>query len=354
MTWLRYWLAVALLVSGTRAHAAEFDFVALGDTAYRLPEDLPLYDALIAKINAAKPAFSIHVGDIWGATPCTQEEYEKVLVRFQTFRAPVVYTPGDNEWVDCRDPKVIAAYVRFVRGSASPEDLALLGPLRSFEAAYARKGYDDVLARLSDIRRIFFPRAESLGRKPMPLTRQSDVSDFKDVPENAKWTHREVLFATVHVPGSQNDFFINDEKTAVEAVRRNRAAIAWLESVFADAKAAEAKAVVIAMHAQLFLPGEGNTEFGQPVRGGGDGPFFWVARAVRDLGGAFGRPVLLVHGDFHQFIVDKPFRVSTGETSAARYDNITRLQVYGAPDVRAVRVRVDTETPWVFGFTPLY
>jgi hypothetical protein len=47
--------------------------VALGDTAYNPPADYPLYDALIAKINAAKPAFSIHVGDTWGAEACTEE-----------------------------------------------------------------------------------------------------------------------------------------------------------------------------------------------------------------------------------------------------------------------------------------
>ena len=31
-----------------------------------------------------------------------------------------------------------------------------------------------------------------------------------------------------------------------------------------------------------------------------------------------------------------------------------RLQVYGDPEVRAVRVTVDPDTPWVFGFEPLY
>jgi hypothetical protein len=127
--------ALALLLAlGAPARAAEFDFVALGDTAYRIPADLPLYEALIEKINAAKPAFSIHVGDIWGATPCTKEEYEKVLACFQTFRCPLVYTPGHNEWVDCREPAVIEAYVRFLRNSATPEDMGLLGPLRTFVA----------------------------------------------------------------------------------------------------------------------------------------------------------------------------------------------------------------------------
>jgi hypothetical protein len=36
------------------------------------------------------------------------------------------------------------------------------------------------------------------------------------------------------------------------------------------------------------------------------------------------------------------------------HDNVMRLQVYGWPDMKAVRVSVDTRTPWVFGFEPLY
>jgi len=363
----RYWLAALLLIGAqstlgankdARAPAPKgaekFDFVALGDTAYRMPEDQPLYEALIDKINAANPAFSIHVGDIWGVGPCVQAEYDGVMAEFARYRAPVVYTPGDNEWTDCRDPAVIAAYVRYLKKTATPEDLALLGPLRSFDAAYTRKGYDDVLARLADVRRIFFAKAESLGQKTLPVTRQADVSEFKDYVENAKWSHHGVLFATVHVPGSQNDFMINDASLAVESVHRHQAAIAWIESAFADAKATDAKAVVIAMQASLFNDGEPNEEFGKPVRSGDEGPYYWIARAIRDYGAAFGKPVLLVHGDYHAFVVDKPFRISTGETTPPKYDNITRLQVYGAPDLKAVRVSVDPSTPWVFGFTPLY
>ena len=36
------------------------------------------------------------------------------------------------------------------------------------------------------------------------------------------------------------------------------------------------------------------------------------------------------------------------------HPNITRLQVYGWPDMKAVRVSVDTSKRWVFGFEPLY
>jgi len=64
--------------------------------------------------------------------------------------------------------------------------------------------------------------------------------------------------------------------------------------------------------------------------------------------------VLPVHGDFHEFIVDRPFLVSQGEFAEPKYANITRLQVYGAPEIKAVQVTVDTETPWVFSFSPLH
>ena len=76
--------------------------------------------------------------------------------------------------------------------------------------------------------------------------------------------------------------------------------------------------------------------------------------AIRDLGAGFARPVLLVHGDFHEFEVDGPFLVSGGESAAPKYGNITRLHVYGAPEIKDVKVDVDTDTPWVFGFSPLH
>ena len=64
--------------------------------------------------------------------------------------------------------------------------------------------------------------------------------------------------------------------------------------------------------------------------------------------------MLLVHGDFHEFEVDRPFLVSGGESAAPKYGNITRLHVYGAPEIKDVKVDVDTDTPWVFGFSPLH
>ena len=336
------------------AVAEQFDFVALGDTAYNLPADYPVYARLIEKINAAEPAFSIHVGDTWGVMPCTETAHQHVLEWFSRFQHPLLYTPGDNEWTDCRKPEVLQTYVQVITGKATPAETEELGRLRQLDSAFAGESFGDVMGSLATIRKVFFAAPQSLGARPIPVVRQADVSNFKDVVENLRWERGGVQFATVHVTGSGMGFTINDPARAAEAIERNRANVEWLKSTFAAAEENEAKAVVIALHAGMFYDAEGDEFSGKMLRGGDEGPYFWVAMALRDLGARFGKPVLLINGDFHDLVIDRPFLVSQGEAKVPLYSNITRLQVYGAPELKAVRVSVDTDTPWVFGFTPLH
>lgn len=70
---------------------------------------------------------------------------------------------------------------------------------------------------------------------------------------------------------------------------------------------------------------------------------------IRRLAVAFGRPVLLVHGDGHVLRIDRPLRDNAGRT----IENVTRLMVMGAQEVHAVRVTVDPAEPGLFAFTPL-
>lgn len=342
------------LVCSNPAQAERFKFVALGDTAYNPSVDYPVYDALITRINASKPAFSIHVGDTWGAMPCSEAQHISILGWFAKYDHPVFYTPGDNEWVDCRKAEVLEAYSRYVTGKATGQDLALLLPLRGLDAGMASGGYDDPLGSLALIRQMHFGKAQSLGARTLPMVRQPDVSTFKDTFENARWEKDGVVFATISVPGSGNGFTIVDPMRATEAINRNRANVDWIKSTFAQAKASKAKAVVNSLQAGMFLDEKGDEFSGKLLRGGNEGPFYWVALAIRDLGTQFGKPVLIINGDFHEFVVDRPFRVGQGEAKAPLYGNITRLQVYGAPELRAVTVGVDTDTPWVFSFEPLY
>jgi hypothetical protein len=141
---------------------------------------------------------------------------------------------------------------------------------------------------------------------------------------------------------------------AQEAIVRNRANVDWIKAAFAEAKAKDAKAVVIALQAGMFEDESGGEFSNRRVRGGSDGPYYWIALAIRDLGAQFRKPVLLINGDFHDLVIDRPFMVSQGEVKPPLYANITRVQVYGAPELKAVRIGVDTDTPWVFSFQPLY
>jgi len=339
---------------GASASDAQFHFVALGDTAYNLDRDLPIYATLIEAINRSAPAFSIHVGDTWGVLECSEENHLWVRGWFDRFDHPLIYTPGDNEWTDCRKPEVLAAYGRVMEGKGIPADMAVLGAARQLDNALAATSYVDTLESLATIRRVFFSQARSQGALKLPLQLQADLGQEAGIRENARWQQGGVVFATVSVPGSQNGFPINDPRRAAEASARNTANVEWIKAAFAEAESADAKAVVIALHASLFIDTAGDADFGKQLRGGVDGPYYWVALAIRDLADDFGRPVLLIHGDFHQFQIDRPFMVPQGESRSPKYANITRLQVYGAPELRAVRVDVDTRTPWVFSFSPLY
>ncbi len=342
-----------LLGSGL-ALAEKFHFVAIGDTAYNHRVDLPIYDTLIQAINQAAPSFTIHVGDTWGVMPCTEKNHEWVRGWFDKYQHPVVYTPGDNEWTDCREPYVLDIYTKYLRGVATPEEMAVLARTRSLDGIMSSDGYGDTLGSLALIRKVFFSKSQSQGGVKMPLLRQPDVSPSQDTVENATWVHGDVRFVTLHVPGSQNGFALNDEARTQEALARNRANIEWLKYAFGQAEESAAPAIVVALHAGMFDDERGGEFTGKAITGGFGGPFHHTVQAVRDLSEAFGKPVLLINGDFHEFVIDRPFAVSQGEIKKPRYGNITRLQVYGAPELRAVRIDVDTSTPWVFSFAPLY
>ena len=161
------------------------------------------FERLIAAINKLPPAFSIHVGDIKsGSTLCDDATFEKIKAYFMTFQQPLVDTPGDNEWTDCH------------RKSNGPFD---------------------PLERLAKIRSMFFPKAVSWGQQTLSVTRQSDVSAFTQMVENARWVTQNILFVTVHVVGSNNNLRQNREAT-LEFLERNQANIAWINEAFAVAK----------------------------------------------------------------------------------------------------------------------
>lgn len=315
-----------------------------GDWPYNqnLLDNAPL---LITSVNA-DPTVSlvIHVGDIHsGSTPCTSAGIlppiassnpgwnQGVYAMFQQFRAPMIYTPGDNEWTDCHKSKA---------GSAG-----------------------DPLRELASVRSLFFARpGHSLGLTDKRVNSQALVVDSaypKDAQfvENVMWEDSHVVFVTLNVPGSNNDTlpwtgaFSNPAAQGQEVLERNEANQRWLQAAFSRAEAIHARGIVIALQADMWDPAA--------VAVGGDGlsaytPF---VRQLADLSIRFQRPVLLLNGDSHMYGADRPLANPASATGAIHgtpaVPNLTRITVQGSTNAPAewLRLTIDPRNPNLFSWS---
>jgi hypothetical protein len=302
-------MAVASIPPPRRANQpGTFSFAAFGDAPYSAMDERQ-YPVTLADIDAHDLSFAVHVGDIM-AGPCTDDRYRQSLDWFNGLRHPVVYTPGDNEWSDC---------------------------------AYRGGGSHTSIERLQRLRQLFFttpPR--TLGRRQLPVVSQAEQPGFPELVENLRWSHHGLVFATVHIVGSRNGLGSRSGPALsqpTEVRRRTEGAAAWVRETFRQARASDAPAVVIAFQAFPFFELAARDPTRQPFE-----PFLL---ALEEEVERFARPVLAVHGDFHEYTVDQPLvRRTTGRLLA----NFTRLQVPGSPDVGWVRVVVHPGAAAPFSF----
>lgn len=313
-------LAITVLSS---ISLAKVSFVAFGDAPYFGPPSWSMLDKLIEQTNKIGPDFVVHIGDIGAGEPaCQAENDQKILTTFARFKAPVIYTPGDNEWTDCH------------RESA---------------------GSRDPLSRLEAVREAFFTKPQSLGQNPIAMEVQGSSSEFKKFVENRRWAQQDILFLTLHVVGSDNNRRPEDKAAMNEYTERTAANLAWLSSSLQRAQEIKAKATVIFFHADLRLdkPQEGLTPEALAKYEEGQLGYRDTAEAIKQFAKSFGGPVLGVHGDFHSFRVDQPMTEKNEWEIEWPLDNFTRLEVFGAPDVRGVLVRVDTSKDQPFSIEPM-
>jgi hypothetical protein len=273
-------------------------FAVLGDAPYYIWEEIR-YRQVLKDLAAHDLHVVLHVGDIlW--RPCSDGRYRLSLDWFNALPAPVIYTPGDNEWADCWSPQA---------GRYVP------------------------LERLARLREMFFasPPA-SVGARRVSVATQAAQAPFKEFVENVRWTHEGLVFATVHLIGSGNgtQMFPGREAKDDEAVvKRTSAATAWLRETFGEAKSLGASAVILGFHANPSFersPGDSERERYEPF-----------LSALEEEVEAFGKPVLVAQGDDHIYLVDHPL---VRRTTGRRLGNLTRLQVPGSPLVGWVRVVV--------------
>lgn len=285
--------SVAATISNTVC-AATFTFAAIGDVPYGPPEEL---SALTTQLNRQPLAFTLHLGDIkTGTSRCSDDVYLKIRTLFNEFDKPLIYTPGDNEWTDCH---------RIPAGSYDP------------------------LERLDKVRSLFFTAPESFGKQKLPLESQrADPRHARHV-ENLRWFHGKVSFATLHLVGSNNNWQ-PELPSVAEFSAREEANLAWLRETFAAARARNDIAIVLAMQADTFM-----TEPG-PASG-----FTRWLKVLSDEVANWGKPVLLLQGDSHRYLVDQPLRAADGKPFA----NLRRVVVPGARHPDAVLIEVDETQP---------
>lgn len=298
-----------------------FEFALIGDTPYIASNapgtPYPAFDRLVEAINRdSKVQWVLHAGDIKnGSTVCSDELLLDRLARLNSFEKPLVYTPGDNEWTDCH---------RINNGQYQP------------------------LERLARLRQIFFAvPGMTLGGVPMRVESQGLLPGYEEFPENVRWTHNGVVFATLHIVGSHNarasfqagSSAVRTAADDAEVARRDAANLAWLDATFDQAERDGAPGVLILIQANPGL------EFRQSVadRSG----FEAFLAALEHRAAAYGRPVVLAHGDSHFFRVDKPRLLNRPFLR-----NLTRVETFGAGNVHWIRVGVDPRSEQVFRFEP--
>lgn len=300
-------------------------FALIGDTPYGSVQETR-FDQVIADVNAARNVrFVLHVGDVKaGSERCDDALLRRRFDQFQTFADGFVITPGDNDWTDCH---------RTNNGNYLPTE------------------------RLATFRTIFFPQPGlSTGGQPFPVGSQAAEPGFEPYVENVMWRFNGALIATVHVVGSNNGldpWNQLDPTDSYETPRADRlaefdsrlaAALAWIDQVFAGTSAQHTTGVLIAMQA--------NPNFDLPATDRQRQGFNAILDRIGEKAIAFGKPVVIAHGDSHYFRIDKPLRAPINGGGAASLERVTRVESFGSPQVHWVEVFVDPRDQNVFRFEP--
>lgn len=251
----------------------------------------------------------VHVGDIHSGKQYYTEAYNRTVFGLWTgFKDPLVYTPGDNEWSDCHKKaegggvwNPVTHVIDYVLdGNNQPVDYA----------------GGDPIANLDLVRSIFFPRpGYTLGGRSKEVFSQANYFDAASHPtdgnylENVLWAQSRVVFVTLNVPGGSN----NDKDICygapvasaaqlAETEQRTGADLRWLDQAFALAQSdRDIQAVVIIVQADMWDPEKG------AAHQAGYEP---LVQAIAAHTTAFGKPVLLLNGDSHEYLSDNPLSAS--------------------------------------------
>lgn len=305
-----FWLLSCLfaLLPGLGAQPVAFGL--FGDTPYSHWEREQLPD-MLAAMGRENLAFVVHDGDIKsGSSPCSDAVFQDILGVFRASALPLIYVPGDNEWTDCH---------------------------RNNNGSY------DPLERLAKLRTLFFAGERTLGRRTLPLERQSHDPAFALYRENVRWQAGGVLFVGLNVPGSDNNYHGSTQGggPVPEYLARSNANRVWLQQAFALARAKRLAGLMLVIQAN---PGFEAANDNNPKLAYRD-----FLNQLREETQAFAGQVVLVHGDSHRQKIDQPL---LDATTKEVIKNFTRVETFGYPFMGWIKATADASDPRVFTFSP--
>ena len=312
---------------------AKFSIALTGDMPYdaKGASEVP---NVIAEINGNTGIkFTLFDGDTMSGKgdKCLDAAYPALKTSFfDKFKAPIFYSVGDNEWVDCD---------RAVKGAFDP------------------------MTRLALVRSNFFKNDNGYIQLGQNKLVNSPVIHDENYPEMQIFTYREVTVIIPHVPGSANNSAVatpafktyNDspvDGNADEFRLRDAANVAWINKGFEIAKAADSAGVIVVVQANMDW--EGYARDAASPNNENTAAFANVKQALLTNTLKFKRPVLLQNGDEHWYQVDMPMNETAGKLiekdKGTLVENFTRIQTFGSGFNHWVELVVDPKDPNLWSF----
>ena len=289
---------------------AAFTVAVIGDVPYGTsPTDARqtiLHPQFVAALNAdAHVSLVAHIGDIHaGKQYCTLAYDATIFEQWAAFKKPLVYTPGDNEWMDCHKAKE--------GGGSFNKTTGTIDYVVDASGKFANYAKGDPIANLELVRSMFFSKSgETLGT---PMQVHTQAVEFnpahpadKAFVENVWWEKSEVLFVTLNIPGGSNNGTdpwygapsMSPEQQKEVAVR-TAATLRWIDAAYNRATTKGDVAIVILTQADMWDVDEAKA--GVAHLSGYKQYLDKIAENTK----AYGMPVLMVMGDSHTFRSDNP------------------------------------------------
>lgn len=201
-------LAGPLLAAAAAGHGGAYRFGIIGHSFAGGGEE-QLRQA-IEEAGRRPLAFVVVTGIKDKDETCSDKLYLQRRDMIEDATPPMIVAPAGSDWTECRNSA----------------------------------GRSDAIERLNRLRELFYAEQSSLGRKKLPLTRQSMSPRFRSYAENAHWEVGKVLYATVNLPANNNHYLRAAGRNS-EYEDRLVANRFWLNRLFALARSDKVEALVL-------------------------------------------------------------------------------------------------------------